>query len=131
MTGAAQKWLGIAARVVAAALGVWMMAAPSIYEHSDIASALARIIGPLIASVAIIAITESTRPLRHANLGLGLALAISIPIAGASVAAVVNAVIVGIAVALLSRIRGALEHELGGGWRAIWRPRRATLTPHA
>lgn len=129
MSGAATKWLGIAARMVAASLGLWMMAAPSIYEHSEVASAIARILGPLIATVAIVAITESTRPLRHANLVLGIAISVSIPIAGAGVGAIVNAVSVGVAVALLSRVRGALEHELGGGWRAIWRPPRPTLTP--
>lgn len=129
MSVAAQKWLGIATRLVVAALGAWTMAAPAVFDHSEIASAIARILGPLIITVALVAITESTRPLRHANLVLGLALAVAVPIAGASTGAVLSSVLTGIAVALLSRVRGALEHELGGGWRAVWRPRRTTVTP--
>jgi hypothetical protein len=116
-----RKWLGIAARLMAATLGVWCMAAPAVLGYAGAPATVARIIGPLIATAAIVAINESTRPLRHANLVLGLALAIAAPIAGGGAAAVASGVLTGIAVALLSRVRGTIDHELGGGWRAVVR----------
>ncbi len=120
------KWLGIAARIVSAALGVWMMAAPSVLGYGPPAATLGQLVGPLIVSCDIVAITESTRPVRHANLVLGLVLAIGAPIAGGGFGAVLSGVLVGIAVALLSRVRGVREHQLGGGWSAIWSERGPT-----
>ena len=115
------KWVGIAARVLSASLGAWVMAAPWVLGYGPPAATLDGIVGPLIVTCDVIAITESTRPVRHANLVLGIALAIAAPIAGGGLGAVITGVLAGLAVALLSRVRGAREHTLGGGWRAIWR----------
>lgn len=122
-----KKALGIAARLASAALGVWLMASPAVlgYERASAAATLAQIVGPLVATSAVVAITESTRPLRHANLVLGVALAIGAPLAGGGAGAIASGVLSGVAVALLSRVEGAREHTLGGGWRAVWSPRSA------
>lgn len=118
-----RKWLGIAARLSAVAIGVWLMASPAVlgYEGAPRAATLDRIVGPLVASFAAIAITESTRGARHANLVLGIVMVLGAPLAGGGAGAVVSGVLSGLAVATLSRVEGAREHSLGGGWRALRR----------
>ena len=47
------------------------MASPAVLDYADPARANDRIIGPLVASMAIIAIWDITRPLRWVNVILG------------------------------------------------------------
>ena len=51
--------------------GIWLMASPAVLDYADPARANDRIIGPIVASLAIIALWEIARPLRWVNVILG------------------------------------------------------------
>ncbi len=60
------------AQSISAALDFWLIAAPAVLGYGGAARTNDRIVGPLIASVALIAVWEVTRPVRWANIPLGL-----------------------------------------------------------
>ena len=109
------------ARLLNAGLGIWLMAAPAVLGYGGDARIVHRILGPIAASAAIIAIWQATRPMRHLNLALGGILLLTPWVLGSSTTATVNSIAVGIAMIGLSRIRGRVDQRLGGGWAALWR----------
>lgn len=115
------------ARYVNAALGIWLMAAPAVLGFEGSAAATNyRIVGPIITSFAVIAITDATRPARRVNLVAGLSLLVTPWVVGfASTTATLNAVAVGAVVALLSLVRGPITDEFAGGWSTLWPPTEA------
>lgn len=113
------------ARIVNFLFGLWLMAAPALLGHVGTpAEVNDRIVGPLIASFAFVAIWDVTRGLRWVNTLLGLWL-IAVPfLLGAwvqdwSFPATINSVLVGLYVTALSLVRGAVQHHFGGGWRSL------------
>jgi hypothetical protein len=113
------------ARIAVTLLGVWLMAAPAILGYGTPASTVDRILGPLAASLAVVAMAEATRPVRHANLLLGLLLVVAPWVLGYPGTAALNSVAVGLAIGVLSRVRGSVKERFGGGWSAVWRGYRA------
>ena len=113
------------ARVIAAAAGVWLIAAPHVLGTQPPARTVDRVIGPLVAAAAIVAMSAVTRPLRRLNLLLGLALVAAPWALGYDTVATINSTVVGIIVAAASRVRGPLHHRLGGGWSSLWSGRAA------
>lgn len=109
------------ARLLAAALGIWLMAAPSVLGYAGAAMRNDRIIGPLAASFALIAIWEVVRPLRHLNTLLGTWLLVAPWLLGFPPPATINSLLVGAALILLSRVRGPLKQRFAGGWSSLWR----------
>jgi hypothetical protein len=116
------------ARIVAAAAGVWLMAAPHVLGTQPPARTVDRVIGPLVAAAAVIAMSEVTRPVRRLNLLLGLALLAAPWLLGYGTAATINSTVVGMVVAAASLVRGPLHHRLGGGWSSLWTGR--ATPPH-
>lgn len=102
-------------------LGLWLMAAPYVLGYEEPASHSDHVLGPLIASIAAIAMWEITRGLRWVNLLLALGLIVAPWVFGFERAALVNSVIVGVAVAGLSLVRGRVSERFGGGWTVLWR----------
>lgn len=109
------------ARLLNTALGIWLMVAPAVLGYGDPAQTVDRIVGPVAASFAIIAIWEVTRPLRHANLVLGVWLLLAPWVLGYPSTPTVNSMVVGAALIALSRVRGKVEDRYGGGWSRVWR----------
>ena len=83
------------ARILTAALGIWLMAAPAVLGYDRPASADDRIVGPLAAAFAIVAIWEVTRPLSWMNLLLGLWLIVAPWLLGYGLTATINSTVVG------------------------------------
>jgi hypothetical protein len=110
----------VIARLLEAALGVWLMVAPTVLGYGPPAAHDDRIVGPLIAAVGIIAAWEIARPLRHVNLLAGAWLVLAPWLLGFPADATLNSLAVGIAVVVLSRIRGRVSDSFGGGWSALW-----------
>lgn len=108
------------ARLLNAALGIWLMAAPAVLGYGGPAANVDRIVGPVAASFAIIAIWEATRPVRHVNLLLGAWLLLAPWVLGYPTTATVNSLVVGAALIALSRVRGKVEDRFGGGWSRVW-----------
>jgi hypothetical protein len=112
------------AQYLVAVLGIWMMAAPAVLGYAGTAEAIARTAGPIVATLAVVAISECTRDVRLANIPIGVFL-ISAPLFVAQPPdAAVNGVAVGAAVVILSRVRGHVRMRFAGGWRALWQEHR-------
>ena len=112
--------LGAWPRVVSAALGIWMMFAPSILDYDRPAATNDRIVGPIVASFAIIAIWQVTRGLRWLNLVLGVWLLVAPWVLGYAWEPLLNSSIVGVIIIACAAVRGPMNDRTGGGWSAIW-----------
>src|SRR5215207_3520539 len=77
-------------RLVNTLVGLWLMAAPAVLDYAGAARTNDRIVGPLAASFAVIAIWEVTRPLRWANVALGVWLLVAPWLLGADRAPLLN-----------------------------------------
>lgn len=102
-------------------LGLWLMAAPYVLGYEEPASHSDHVIGPIIASVAAIAMWEVTRGMRWLNLLLALWLIVAPWAFGFEQAALINSTFVGLAVAGLSFVGGTVSERFGGGWNMLWR----------
>jgi hypothetical protein len=103
-------------------LGVWLTAAPGLLGFGEPARANFHIVGPLVALFALTAAYQVTRPVRWVNLPFGVWLVNSPWVLGyAGQTETVWCVAVGLAVAGLSLVRGAMTKRFGGGWSALWR----------
>lgn len=110
------------ARIVNAALGIWLMASPAVLGYAAPAETNDRIVGPLVATFAIIAISGVTRPLRWVNTAAGAWLLVAPWILGYdTTSTIVNNMLVGVVVIACSLVKGSVEDEFGGGWSSLWR----------
>ncbi len=109
-------------RLAAAALGVWLMAAPAVLGYGGAASTSQRIAGPIVAAIAVVAMTEATRPLRWANLVTAAWLVVAPAVVAHDGTAAAVSMAAGALVGALACVRGRRRARLGGGWRAIVRP---------
>ncbi len=109
------------AQVVAAGAGVVVMACPSVFGYGDLAADLDHIMGPLSISVGIMAASQILRAIRWIDLGLGMALLASLPLmARGTTGSIAIALAAGILI-VSAFVRGTVDVELGGGWRALRR----------
>lgn len=110
------------ARILNTALGIWLMASPAVLGYGAPAETNDRIVGPLIATFALIAISEVTRPLRRVNTAAGAWLLLAPWILGyGSAATIINDMVVGAVVIGASLVRGQVEERFAGGWSVLWR----------
>ncbi|HYF00829.1 MAG TPA: SPW repeat protein [Planctomycetota bacterium] len=107
------------AALAACAVGFWLTAAPQVLGYGRPAAISAWIAGPLIATFAGIAVTESTRGMRWANLAPAAWLLAAPLLLGHGTAAALNSVLCGAAVAALSFVRGRMRHRFDGGWSML------------
>ena len=109
------------AQVVGIVVGVGLMATPAVLGYAgSTASDVHRTIGPLAASLALIAVWQATRAVRLPNIVLGAALAVSPVVVDHQADAAITAVLAGVALAAATPFAGRERRRLGGGWRAAW-----------
>lgn len=108
------------ARIINAALGIWLMASPSVLGLGKSAKENSVVCGALAASFAIIAIWEVTRALRRLNSLIGIWLLIAPWFLGLAGEATVNSLGVGILMIVFSMFGGEVKENLGGGWSALF-----------
>lgn len=108
------------AAIINLLLGAWLTAAPDVLSYDDPMATNDQIVGPLIASFSAMAIWQVLRPLRRVALILALWMLIAPWVLGASWPITAQAVILGIAVAGLSLVRGKLDKPYAGGWSVLW-----------
>ena len=112
------------ARIVSAALGVWLMAAPTVLDLGEPARSNDHVAGALAASLAMIAAAEVTRSLRWVALPLGVWLLTAPWLLGHDqTAAILNDSLVGVALAVLAPLGGRVRQRFGGGWSSLWSDR--------
>ena len=112
------------AQVISAILGIWLMASPAILGLSGdkTISNNAHIVGPIIASFAIIAWWEVTQVVRHYNILPAIWLLLAPWVLNYDATpAILNDMVVGATVLGLSFVRTKTEGAYGGGWSAIWK----------
>jgi hypothetical protein len=109
------------AQGLACAVGIWLMASPQVVGYKGAARINDLVVGPLVASIACVAIWQVTRPVRWANLVFGAWLLLAPLILGHSPWAAVNSCLSGVALGGLSCRRGRLTHRMGGGWSELLR----------
>ncbi len=107
------------ARIAVVIIGIWLMAAPAVLGYGQPASTNDRIFGPTAAAVAIIAISEVTRPLRRVNLVMGLWLLIAPFVLGYEAPSLINSIAAGAGITALSFLKGKVKQSFGGGWRSL------------
>jgi hypothetical protein len=109
------------AQLVNVALGLWLMAAPSVLAYGDPARTNDWVVGPLAATFACIALWEATRTVRWWNLPLGAWLVVAPLILGYEAVPLVHSLAAGLVMIGMSCVRGASRKTFGGGWVSLWR----------
>lgn len=104
--------------LLSAALGVWLMFSPSIFGTKDLAAHNDHVLGALVVTVAVIAMSEVGRILRRVNIVFGLWFIVSAWfLNGGSTPSLWSNVAVGVLLILLSLRRGPIRDEYG-----TWQP---------
>ncbi len=118
------------ARVVNAALGIWLMAAPMVVGYATPARTNDHIIGALVAAISIIAISEVTRGLRWVNSLFALWLVLAPWVLRYDNSwLIVHSSLIGIIVWFVTAVRGPVTQQFGGGWSALWHDGRNSNGP--
>jgi hypothetical protein len=106
--------------LVSVALGLWLMASPTVFGSSGRAAHSDHLIGALVVTVAMIALADVGRAARFVNVVFG-AWFIAAPwlLSGDTTAAAWNDVAVGVALVLLSLRRGPVVERYGSWQRLI------------
>lgn len=107
------------AQVVNTLLGLWLMAAPAVLQYGGAARTNDHIIGPIVASIAAIAVANVTRGLRWCNVGAGAWLLIAPWLLDYPVVPTVNSLVMGILLVAFSLVRGKVKRQFGGGWKML------------
>lgn len=116
-----------AARLASVAVGIWLMAAPAVLGFGGAAADAHRLLGPVGASSAFVAIWPFVDTVKWLTVPVGGLLVLA-PLLGFPAAAAVSSVVSGLAFIALAWAGGAPPDEYGGGWRVVWegRGRRPT-----
>lgn len=101
-------------------VGFWLMAAPAVLGYGGLAADVHRILGPIAAAFALLAIWGHMRPIRWVNVLFGGLIALTPLVVGAVFVATVNSVVSGLLIVGLSFVRGTVTGSYGGGWSALW-----------
>lgn len=110
------------ARLGNAALGIWLMAAPAVLGYAGAAEVNDRIVGPVAATFALVAIAAVMRPLRWVNTVVGGWLLVAPWLLGYDATrTIVNDLLVGVLLIAFSLVKGTVEDRFAGGWSSLWR----------
>jgi hypothetical protein len=109
------------AQLINVLIGLWLMVSPEVLQLNNKAAINGYIVGPVVASMAIIALWESMRSTRYFNILCGLWLLLA-PwlLSYEQTASYVNDMTAGFAIILLSLVKGNITHKFGGGWRSLF-----------
>lgn len=105
---------------VATLAGLWLMAAPALFEYADAPAAdVHRTVGPLFVTFGVVALWPATRDVRWLNVPAAIAVALA-PLFGGhpSPTAAVGMLTAAVVIAL-TPFGGSDPAKRGAGWRAI------------
>jgi hypothetical protein len=110
------------AQIINTALGIWLMAAPAVLGFGGAADTNNRIVGPIAATFAVIAVWECTRGTRWVNVAAGLWLLIAPWVLGYDeLAPRIDDRIVGGLLILFGLVQGKVRQQFGGGWLSLFK----------
>lgn len=101
--------------------GIWLIIAPAALGYGGAARTVDRVVGPLVAGCAIVALWPAMRALGRLNVIFGLALLIAPWPLGFPAVAAANTALVGAAVVALALASPPARERVGGGWLALRR----------
>lgn len=108
------------ALILTAAIGVWLLAAPYVLDLPESARLSHVVAGPIIASIAVIAMWDVVRLLARANVLFGIWLVVA-PIFIAHDGWWWESAVAGLAVTALALIPTSHAERYGGGWLSLIR----------
>lgn len=102
-------------------LGLWIMAAPGIFQYGPAASDNGHIVGPVIVTFSIVSMWEATRGVRKWNYLTAIWLLIAPWLLGyESNMPIISNMATGVLVIIFARLEGSVEKSYGGGWNALF-----------
>jgi hypothetical protein len=109
-------------RLINAAIGIWLLGAPNALDYGGAQATNDRIVGPIAATVALVAIWDVTRSLRWVNVLLGAWLLLAPWLLAAGTSPTLNSMICGALLVACALQPGPAGARIGGGWRAVLHP---------
>ncbi|AUD05876.1 SPW repeat domain-containing protein [Spirosoma pollinicola] len=122
------------AKLVSIGIGIGLMVLPAVWNLPKPVANHEHIVGPIIVSMAVISISESTRSVRYVNMLVGLWLLIAPWILHhQGTHLVLTEMSCGLLLIGLSLIRGTIKNRFGGGWRSLFtkKPAHSVVTTSA
>ena len=111
------------ARVLGAALGAWLMAAPDVLGYGGTAGVGDHVVGPIVVGSSVVAAWPVLRSLRWVGLPAGAWLLVAPWIFGYyGTVAMKNGSVVGFLLVALALLGGEKGIRFGGGWRSLRHP---------
>jgi hypothetical protein len=108
------------ARLAAVAAGVWLMFATAVLGYDGVAENNDRIVGPIGAAIAFVAIWEVVRALRWGTLPIGIWLvAAPFVLRYDDSGSIVSSIAAGVVMAGSTFFGAGVEASFAGGWRSI------------
>ncbi len=111
------------ARLATVAIGIWLEAASAVLSYGSPASDIDRLLGPIAAGAAFIALWDVVHMLRWVTIPAGVLLVLA-PVLGYPAVATVNSIACGVAITALGFLGPAPDAHFGGSWSVIWRGRQ-------
>ena len=111
--------------LLVAGLGLWIMASPDVMGYEGPERLNNHIVGPLVVSMGIIALAETTRAARWVNVVLGCWLVLApVLLRYEPLHVGARSVVLGMAIAGLSWLPAERRSSQGGGWSVLWKRTR-------
>ena len=108
------------AKILTTLLGLWLMVAPAVFSFGKGISDNAHIVGPLIVTFSVIALSEATRNAKYLNILCGAwLLAAPWVLQYGNTTALLNDYAVGIPLILLALVNSKRQNYFAGGWAAL------------
>lgn len=108
------------AQVINIFLGLAVMLLPGLLGFNQAASNNNYIVGPLVITFALVAITDVGRNARLFNIPAGFWLMAGPLIQGFSNTVRLTDMLLGILIIIFSLYKGNVTQRFGGGWRSLW-----------
>ena len=103
-------------------LGIWLMAAPQLLSYHGMAADNDHIIGPVVASFAIIALSGCTNAVGKYNIPLGAWLLFAPWVLDYDKEiSIANDMVTGVLIIVFSLFRRTTKNQYGGGWRYVFK----------
>jgi hypothetical protein len=108
------------ARIVTIALGIWLMVAPDLFDFNKTISDNGHIIGPLMITFSVVALSECMRNVKMLNLALAAWLLFAPWILHYdNSAAVASDYATGVLALMLTLVKQKRQHWFAGGWYGL------------
>ena len=112
-------------QIINTLIGIWLMVAPGVLGHHEPGVDSNHIVGPVIATAAMVACWEVTRATRKVNILLGLWLIAAPFVLGYETPLpIINDIACGVLAVSFAMVKGKIKESYAGGWKALWQTGR-------